>query len=114
MIRTGGISNVDNTMEHDNKEPTTEMVYGSDKVVDHFVRNMQKAQHRIDVCVDNTRPSLAIEFKQIRDAFIDAKTRGVSIRYITEITNDNLDYCKELMSIVDELRHLDGVKGNST
>ena len=25
---------------------------------------------------------------------------------------NNLRYCKELMSIVDELRHLDGVKGN--
>src|SRR5215469_2779002 len=96
----------------DNMKPTTEIVRGSDKVVDRFVQIMQKAQRRIDVCVDNTRPFLAIEFKQIRDVFIDAKRRGVATRYITEITKDNLGYCKELMSIVDELRHLDGVKGN--
>jgi len=71
---------------------------------------MHKAQRRIDVCVDNTRPLL--EFNQIKDAFIDAKRRGVTIRYITEITKDNLGYCNELRSIVDELRHLGAVKGN--
>jgi len=34
------------------------------------------------------------------------------MRYITEITKDNLTYCIELMQIVQDLRHLDGVKGN--
>ncbi|HYA84381.1 MAG TPA: ATP-binding protein, partial [Candidatus Bathyarchaeia archaeon] len=95
-----------------NKEPTTEIVHGSDKVVYRFVQFMQNAQRRIDVCVDNTRPLLALEFKQIRDAFIDAKRRGVTIRYITEITNNNLRYCTGMMSIADEVRHLDGIKGN--
>ena len=79
--------------ERDNKEPTTVVVYGSNKVIDRFVKIMKKTQRRIDVCVDNTRPLLAIEFKQIRDVFIDAKKRGVTIRYITEITKDNFDYC---------------------
>jgi two-component system sensor histidine kinase VicK len=103
---------MDNSKNADNNEPTTEIVHGSDKVVDRLIQFMQKAQRRIDVCVDNTRPFLAIEFKQIRDAFIDAKRRGVTIRYITEITKNNLSYCKELMLIVYELRHLDGIKGN--
>jgi two-component system, OmpR family, sensor histidine kinase VicK len=111
MIRIASSSIMDNWRKADNNEPTTEIVYGSDKVVDRFVHFMQKAQRRIDVCVDNTRPLLAIEFKHIKDAFIDAKRRGVTIRYITEITKDNLSYCKELMSVV-ELRHLEGIKGN--
>jgi two-component system sensor histidine kinase VicK len=34
------------------------------------------------------------------------------LRYLTEITKDNLSYCKELIEIVHELRHLDGIKGN--
>ncbi|HET7389748.1 MAG TPA: HAMP domain-containing sensor histidine kinase [Nitrososphaeraceae archaeon] len=101
---------MDNTRIGEIKEPTTLIVHGSDKVVDRRVQFMQKA-HRINICVDNTRPLLAIEFKQIRDAFIDAKRRGVAVRYITEITKNNVSYCKELMSIV-ELRHLDGIKGN--
>ncbi len=36
----------------------------------------------------------------------------VKLRYLTEITDANISYCKELISIVDEVRHLDGIKGN--
>jgi len=41
------------------------------------------------------------------------RREGVTIRYITEITKNNVyvSYCKELIS-VGELRHLDGFKGN--
>jgi two-component system, OmpR family, sensor histidine kinase VicK len=101
---------MDNTKIVENKEPNNQIIQGSDKVVDRLVQIMQKA-HRINICVENTRPLLFTEFKQIRDAFIDAKRRGVTIRYITEITKDNLSYCKELISVA-ELRHLDGIKGN--
>jgi two-component system, OmpR family, sensor histidine kinase VicK len=59
-----------------------------------------------------TRPPLAIEIETIKKAFLDAKSRSVRLRYLTEITKDNLSYCKELMTIVDELRHLEGIKGN--
>jgi two-component system, OmpR family, sensor histidine kinase VicK len=111
MIRIAGSSNMDKTRIGEIKEPTTQIVHGSDKVIDRLVQFMHKA-HRINICVDNTRPLLAIEFKQIRDAFIDAKRRGVAVRYITEITKNNVSYCEELTSIVDELRHLDGIKGN--
>ena len=32
--------------------------------------------------------------------------------YVIEITRDNLSYCKQLLTMVDELKHLDGIKGN--
>ena len=59
-----------------------------------------------------TRPSLALSLKPIRKAFLDAKNRGVKLRYLTEITHHNSEYCKELLSLVHELRHLDGIKSN--
>jgi len=59
-----------------------------------------------------TRPQLAVALDPIRNAFIDAKNRGVRLRYLTEITTENISFCKELISLVDELRHLDGIKGN--
>jgi signal transduction histidine kinase len=59
-----------------------------------------------------TRPPLAITIDPIRDAFSDAKKRGVKLRYLTEVSKDNTSFCKELMSLVDEMRHLDGIKGN--
>ena len=71
------------------------------------------AEVKIDACVDYTRPSLILQIKEIKKAFYDAKERGIKLRYITEITADNVSFCKELSStIADELRHLDGIKGN--
>ena len=66
----------------------------------------------VDVCVDRTRPVLLSEITQLRQELLDTKRRGIKLRYLTEITNDNLYYCKELLSVVDELRHLGGIKGN--
>jgi two-component system, OmpR family, sensor histidine kinase VicK len=59
-----------------------------------------------------TRPPLAITIEPIRSAFVDAKKRGIKSRYLTEITKDNISFCKELLSLVDDMRHLDGIKGN--
>jgi signal transduction histidine kinase len=59
-----------------------------------------------------TRPPLAILIEPIKKAFLDAKSRDVRLRYLTEITKDNIDYCKVLTTIVDDLRHLDEIKGN--
>lgn len=55
---------------------------------------------------------LAIGIEHIKKAFLDAKSRGARLRYLTEITIDNISYCKVLIKIVDGLRHLEGMKGN--
>ncbi len=73
---------------------------------------MYKIDGKIDACVDYTRPSLAIDIVILKKAFLDAKKRGVKLRYATEINKDNISYCKQMMTMVDELRHLDGIKGN--
>jgi two-component system sensor histidine kinase VicK len=93
-------------------ERTTKLVYGIDNVINTEVQFFSNASKRIDTCMNYTRPELAIVLEPIRRAFLDAKSRHVRLRYITEITKDNISYCKELMTIVDELRHLDRIKGN--
>jgi two-component system sensor histidine kinase VicK len=60
--------------------------------------------------MDHTRPRLTIETEGVKDSLLDARNKGVRIRTITEITKDNLSYCKELIGLVDEVRHLDGIK----
>ena len=62
--------------------------------------------------MNNTRPPLAVTIDPIRGAFSDAKKRGVKLRYLTEISKENASFCKELIPLVDEMRHLDGIKGN--
>jgi len=87
-------------------------LYGSDNVINAELHFFSNSKIRIDSCMNCTRPQLAIELKPIKKAFLDAKIRGVKLRYLTEITTQNISYCKEMISIVDELRHLDGIKGS--
>ena len=90
----------------------TDIIHGIDNVVNTLLQFISNAHYKIDSCVDYTRPYLTIEIIRLRESFIDAKRRDVKIRYITEISKDNLRYCKEIMPLVDELRHLTGIKGN--
>jgi two-component system sensor histidine kinase VicK len=90
----------------------TDIIHGIDNVVNTVSQFIFNTKYKIDACVDYTRPYLAIEINQLRDAFFDAKKRGIKIRYLTEITKDNLRYCRELMPLVGELRHLNGIKGS--
>jgi two-component system, OmpR family, sensor histidine kinase VicK len=90
----------------------TEVFYGTEKVISEELLFFSKTREHIDTCMDSTRPSLAIGMESIKRSFVDVKSRGVKLRYLTDITDANISYCKELMSIVDEVRHLDGIKGN--
>jgi hypothetical protein len=89
-----------------------EVFYGTEKVISEELLFFSKTRQHIDTCMDYTRPLFAIGIESIKKSFVDARNRGVKLRYLTEITDANISYCKELMSIVDEVRHLDGIKGN--
>ena len=90
----------------------TEVLHGTDNVISVELGFFSEAKTRIDTCMDHTRPALAIGIEAIRKSFVEAKRKGVQLRYLTEITNENISYCKEIMSIVNEVRHLDTIKGN--
>ena len=89
----------------------TEVVYGTSNVLNAEIQFFSNARLKVDTCMDYTRPSLTLGIESIRKSLLDAKGRGVKLRYITEITTENISYCKELMKIAD-VRHLDGIKGN--
>jgi two-component system, OmpR family, sensor histidine kinase VicK len=96
----------------DEEREFTRVYYGGETVIDTILQFLNKSNDTIYACVDQTRPSLTIDIGLLKEAFLDAKRRGVKLFYITEITRDNLSYCKQLITMVDELRHLDGIKGN--
>jgi two-component system, OmpR family, sensor histidine kinase VicK len=68
-------------------------------------------KERIDCSADSNAPYSHFMLKPVRDGYIQLKNRGIKVRFITEITKENLYYSQELMKAV-ELRHLDGIKGN--
>ena len=94
------------------KREVTRVFYGVDIVINAVIEFLHQTNDFVYACVDQTRPSLTFDISELMKAFKDAKKRGVKLLYITEITKDNLSYCKQLMSMVNELRHLDGIKGN--
>jgi two-component system, OmpR family, sensor histidine kinase VicK len=52
----------------------TEVLHGEQNVVNLVLQFTSRANSRIDACVDNTRPSLAVEIEELREAFIDARS----------------------------------------
>jgi len=78
------------------------------------LQSISKTKKRMDICGDEVSPSVAIGVNAFKQALNDAKDRGVKIRYVVEITKDNISHCRELMKIVSDLRHLNGAKGNFT
>jgi two-component system, OmpR family, sensor histidine kinase VicK len=89
----------------------SEILYGVENAVGRGVYFMSNVKRRMDIFFDYKAPSIVVDVAEYRDGYIDIKRRGGKIRAFTEITKDNVRYCKELMKLVDELRHLDGVRG---
>ncbi|HKR73913.1 MAG TPA: HAMP domain-containing sensor histidine kinase [Candidatus Nitrosocosmicus sp.] len=89
----------------------TKILHGIENTISYGVRHLQNAKEKLDLCTDRNGPSIVIELDVWKDNYIKARNRGVKVRFIAEITRDNIHYCKELRQYVDELRHLDGLKG---
>jgi two-component system sensor histidine kinase VicK len=89
----------------------TEIIYGEQNTTELTIQFLNNAKESIDCCLDSIAVSVAISATQFREAIQHATSRGVRLRYITEVSNQNISHCKKLAKLV-ELRHLDKVKGN--
>lgn len=86
----------------------TEVISGPENII----KALQKFQYNAGkvwcVCVEKTIPAFSVDEK-LWWGYLDGKARGARIRYITEITKDNIVHCKKMMEAA-ELRHLDGLR----
>jgi signal transduction histidine kinase len=89
----------------------SEILYGVENAVGRGVYFMSNVTQRMDIFFDHRAPSIVTDIAEYRNGYIDIRTRGGKIRCFTEINRDNVNHCRELMKLVDELRHLDGVRG---
>lgn len=71
---------------------------------------ISKAEKNLNICGDSALPDFMLTGR-IRKALQQVTLKGIKIRFITEITKDNLSSCKELMKFA-EVRHLDMIVGN--
>lgn len=72
---------------------------------------MSNVKEKMDIFFDHRAPSIVVGVEEYKKGYIEIRSRGGKIRALTEITENNLIFCKKLIELVDELRHLDGIKG---
>jgi signal transduction histidine kinase len=94
-----------------NNSAKTEVLYGSENVLNKLLQFLSKSK-TISSCGDYKTPSLVIEVKDYLEILSKIKKSDIKLRYIVDITKDNVNYCKELIKFADEVRHLDGIKTN--
>ena len=104
------VKGTENNSKTESDNEKTEILYDSDKIVKRTIDDFCKIKEQFDNCTDSTGPSVFFN-TPIWKEFVNLANRNIKLRFITEITKDNIAYCKELLKIA-ELRHLDGVKGN--
>lgn len=88
----------------------TEIVYGDENIEKFSAYGLSMVENRVDVCGNYAIPSVILASKEVKNAYYELNKRGVKIRWITDMTKENISSCKEIMKIA-ELRHLDDVKG---
>lgn len=88
----------------------TEVLHGAEKAVGRGIEFMSNAKMRMDICFDTRGASIVVEIDAYRKGYDGIRKRGGRIRAITDITKENVKYCKRLAGVVDELRHLSDIK----
>lgn len=90
---------------------TTEVVQGVENIVRKQVEGLVFAKMQVDACCDHNFPASLVSSQPVWDMCLDLQIRGVKVRAITEITSENINYCKKMRTRM-ELRHLDSIRGN--
>jgi two-component system, OmpR family, sensor histidine kinase VicK len=98
-------SNQEGTKKHEQ----TEMLIGAEVTTKRMSELFSNVSKKFDGCANSTAPSIAMTI--FRDAYEDMKSRGVKIRWVTDITKDNLTHCKDLMQYA-EVRHISSLDEN--
>ena len=93
------------------KKERTEMIFDMKYAVSYGISFLDNTIERLDVLVDKGGASMITKNHIYKDIYVKLLNRGVKIRFVTEITKDNIQYCRELSNIVSELKHLGGLKG---
>ena len=69
-----------------------------------------KTEKYLNIMGDSKSPEFLL-YDEIAKALQKAKTKGIKIRFITEINRANVGKCKEIMKFA-QVRHLDNIIGN--
>jgi signal transduction histidine kinase len=89
----------------------TEVLTNPDDIDRVIHQTFSNISHNYSTCIDASGPAVVMSIESMKKRLIVAHARGIKIKFLTEITKENLPYCKQMMEL-GEMRHLDGVQGN--
>ena len=96
---------------HNNNNEKTEVIYGIENIIKRDLQAISTCNQTEDLCTDSKGLAAFLRIEPMRKACYDLKEREGKIRFITEITRENLLYCKEVLNFA-QLQHLEGIKAN--
>ena len=88
----------------------TQVLYGDQRVKDTLSWFLSQ-QNGIDLCSDSRTTAQVLEiYKKVSSDRSNGKE--IRMRFLTDINAENIPFCKELMKLTREVRHLTGIKTN--
>ncbi len=90
-----------------------QVIYGEEAVKRVLYNIVSKCKSELLLYGDKNLPSVILEISSYRESLTSLKNSNVKIKLLTEVTTDNLKYCKQFIKDFGaEIRHLKGIRGN--
>jgi two-component system, OmpR family, sensor histidine kinase VicK len=86
-------------------------LYGNDEITNRTLKVFDSTQNTIEGCIGKDEVAIHVTHQLVWNGLLELKQRGVKIRIITQVTSDNLSFCREFSRAV-ELRHVNGIQSS--
>ena len=81
--------------KNDTSNERIEVLHNKEIIVNTYLQALHNAK-KWDYFAETKSLSLVpLAIESLEEALIDAKNRGIKLRFITEITKDNISHCKK-------------------
>src|SRR5215218_2783434 len=95
--------------QKETRHERTEMLIGPEVTTNQAREFFSHVYKKLDGCASSAATPIVMTI--FRDAYKSMKSRGIKIRWVTDITKDNLTHCKDLMQYA-EVRHISYLNEN--
>ena len=84
----------------------TEVLYGVDIIIKNSLEAFSWMKVIMEGSIDKDGPFLNVSHEPIWNGYIKLKKRGIKLRFVTEVTINNIQFCKKFMEVA-EICHLE-------
>jgi two-component system, OmpR family, sensor histidine kinase VicK len=89
---------------------------GSENILNFYITRANLIKKDVACCYDYAGPIRIKLTVPIWRTNLEVDKKGIKVRFLTDIRNENLEYCKKILEEIKhiEMRHVDDVRGNFT